>query len=252
MEIRYVNAGEEERLMTGKTEAECRMENSDKGKKFLGYFAVYNSRSVDLGGFVEVIKPGAFNRNFGPDADVRSIYNHNRDCILGRTKNGTLRLSGNNKGGLAECDLDERRTYDNDLIISLGRGDIDGMSFGFRTISDNWMVKDGINVRELLDVKLSSADPVTFPAYQATSVSLRSELEGSEVKEMLPLCAALIRLDKKLEIQERDADLIVEYRSVIPGRFEDHVSEITKMSKRAMPLDLMRMQIELLEAELTL
>lgn len=226
------------------------MESGD-GQKLVGYFSVYNSRSVDLGGFVEVVKPGTFNRNFNADRDIRSIFNHDRNWILGRTKAGTLRHSQNAKGAIAECDLIDT-SYARDLAKNVAAGNIDGMSFGFRTLSDNWFVKDGINVRELLDVELLDTSPVTFPAYPATSVTVRSEIQGAGVKELQPLCAALVRLEKKLEIQERDAELITEYRSIIPNRFENIVTEMVTLSRRGTPLDVMRRQVELLEAEMSL
>ena len=240
-----------ERLVISATDAEFRLEDTNKGRKLVGYFAVYNSRSVDLGGFVEICKPGAFNRNFNSGVDVRSLKNHDKNLILGRTTAGTLRLSGNNKGGISETDIDMEISYARDLLRSIERGDITGMSFGFRTISDSWRVQDGINIRELTDVTLDNGDtsPVTYPAYPATSINVRSEIKDPDV-DGNALAAVLIRLDKKLELQERDSAMVMEYRSAIPGRFEPFIHELLKVEKRGLSLDIARRKIELLQAEL--
>ena len=57
----------------------------------VGYGAVFNSQSNDLGGFREFIAPGAFDGRL--EDDVRFLVNHDANLILARTTNGTLRLS---------------------------------------------------------------------------------------------------------------------------------------------------------------
>lgn len=228
---------------------ELRMSGESGAKKLSGYFGTYNSRSGDLGGFVEVIKPGAFNRNFGPDTDIRALSHHERPWVIGRTKAGSLKLGQNARGATFEIDPIPDTTYGRDLVVQIESGLVDGMSFAFRTITDNWKVQDGINVRELVDVRLIEVSPVTFPAYPATSVSLRSELEKQGV-ENADLCAALVRLEKKLDVQERDASLITEYRSIIPERFGEAVEVIVKADKRSTPLDVLQKQLELIKLSL--
>lgn len=260
-----------ERWVTPAVEAEFRVaDGEDGGKRVIGYFGPYNSLSVDLGGFREFIKPGAFNRNFSPETDVRSLFNHDKNLILGRTSAGTHRLSANNRGGLAETDIDPEMYYAASLLRSIKRGDITGMSFGFRTISDEWSVKDGQNIRALVDVSLHNGDtsPVTFPAYPSTTVNVRSEIQDAiaigfttpvnvrnEIQEPIEkanaLAAVLIRFDKKLELQEGDVNLIREYRSIVPGRFEPFVSELVAQDKRGASFDYMRRRIEIVQAELT-
>lgn len=242
-----------ERWVTPAVEAEFRVaDGEDGGKRVIGYFGPYNSLSVDLGGFREFIKPGAFNRNFSPETDVRSLFNHDKNLILGRTSAGTHRLSANNRGGLAETDIDPEMYYAASLLRSIKRGDITGMSFGFRTISDEWSVKDGQNIRALVDVSLHNGDtsPVTFPAYPSTTVNVRSEIK-EPIEKANALAAVLIRFDKKLELQEGDVNLIREYRSIVPGRFEPFVSELVAQDKRGASFDYMRRRIEIVQAELT-
>lgn len=138
-----------------------------------GYAAVFNSRSQDLGGFVEVIRPGAFARAL--DMDVRALWNHDSNHVLGRTKNGTLRLREDEHGLYMEVDLPDT-AMGRDVHEMVRRGDVDQMSFAFSVNKggEEWRKEDGQQVRELLDVALYDVSPVTYPAYEATSVSARA------------------------------------------------------------------------------
>jgi HK97 family phage prohead protease len=149
-----------------------------------GYAAMFNSLSDNLGGFVEVIRPGAFKRTLAEGADVRCLFNHNEDLVLGRSTAGTLRLWEDEVGLQFECDL-PNTTVANDLYESIQRKDVDQCSFGFYVDDDgdNWTpTQDAPGVlRELLDVDLVDASVVTYPAYAATSVGTRAMFpEGME------------------------------------------------------------------------
>lgn len=154
--------------------AELRVANTDGKRKIVGYAAVFNTLSLDLGGFVERIRPGAFSKTI-KTADVRALWNHDPNYVLGRTKSGTLRLAEDDKGLRIEIDPPDT-TWANDLITSIERGDVDQMSFGFRAIRDEWKKEGGQTVRELIEVELFDVSPVTFPAYEATQVSVRAAL----------------------------------------------------------------------------
>lgn len=140
--------------------------------RLAGHAAVFNSLSVDLGGFRERIEPGAFAATIAED-DIRALFNHNPDFVLGRNVAGTLRLAEDDRGLAIGIDLPDTQAA-RDLSVSIERGDITGMSFGFRTISDQWEMQDGDAVRTLLAVKLFDVSPVTFPAYPETDVAVRS------------------------------------------------------------------------------
>lgn len=169
--------------------SELRAVSDDKGVRHItGYAAVFNSLSEDLGGFREKIAPGAFARAIKED-DVRALWNHNSDCVLGRKKSGTLRLSEDNHGLKIECDPPDAQ-WVRDLIASIDRGDIDQMSFGFivRRYPDGsrgcqWIVENGEDIRILTDVELFDVSPVTFPAYADTEVGLRSLEEHKKRKQ---------------------------------------------------------------------
>lgn len=138
----------------------------------VGYAAVFNRSSLDLGGFTEEIAPGAFRATIAAD-DVRALVDHDPSRIIGRMSAGTLRLSEDEQGLRMEIDI-PNTTVGRDLRESVTRGDIRGASFGFRTISDEWRMKDGLPHRILQEAKLRDVGPVTFPAYPDTQVAMRS------------------------------------------------------------------------------
>jgi hypothetical protein len=155
--------------------AELRVETREgEAPKIVGYAAVFNSLSENLGGFREIIKPGAFKKSL--TNDVRALIDHESGKVLGRSKAGTLRMVEDDKGLRVEIDPPDT-TIARDLLESMRRGDIDQMSFGFFVKSDNWRKQDGENIRELEEVDLFDVSIVTFPAYPATSVHVRSLTE---------------------------------------------------------------------------
>ena len=155
---------------------ELRTIDGGNGKrKIEGYAAVFNEMSEDIGGFQEKIADGAFASTIQND-DIRALWNHNADYPLGRNKAGTLTLEEDNKGLRFVIDPPDTQ-YSRDLIVSIDRGDVDQMSFGFRTIKDHWEMNGDKVVRTLIEVKLYDVSPVTYPAYPQTSAAVRSKLE---------------------------------------------------------------------------
>jgi hypothetical protein len=146
-----------------------------------GIAAVYDQPTeieTYSGSFVEVIEPGFFEDAM--DNDVRALWNHNTDIVLGRTKSGTLRLVDKQEGLGVEIDPPDTQAG-RDAVTSIRRGDVDQMSFAFsvRTGGDDWKEKDGKMVRTLKRgacKQLYDVSPVTFPAYPQTSVAVRSAL----------------------------------------------------------------------------
>jgi len=147
------------------------IESGDNGKTARGYAALFNTRA-DIGGmFYETIAPGAFDGQLG--ADVRALVDHDTGRVIGRTKAGTLRLSVDTKGLAVEIDLPD--TSDGrDLAVQLERGDISGMSFGFRVLKDEWDDSGDIPSRTIRAIELFEVSAVAFPAYDNTSIALRS------------------------------------------------------------------------------
>lgn len=152
--------------------------------KIVGHAAVFNSLSEDLGGFRETILPGAFSDAIGRD-DVRALINHDSNLILGRNRAGTLALSEDERGLLVEITPPDT-SYARDLIVSMERGDINQMSFGFSVAPGgaSWgETTDGVYVRTLSKCNLFDVSPVTYPAYTQTDVALRSLSEFQETEK---------------------------------------------------------------------
>jgi HK97 family phage prohead protease len=150
---------------------ELRMGADDSPKILIGYAAVFDELSEDLGGFRERIAPSAFAGSLG--GDVRALFNHDTNLILGRTKAKTLMVVEDQRGLRCEITLPET-TVARDLLESVRVGNIDQMSFGFRTKKDNWEEVDGQIIRTLIDIELFDVSPVTFPAYPQTEIAQRS------------------------------------------------------------------------------
>ena len=164
---------------------ELRSEGDNTPTKLVGYAAKFNLQSEPLtdpysgSTFVELIAPGAFARTLTESPDVRALYNHDTNCVLGRVKSGTLRLWEDEIGLAFEVTLPDTG-FARDLKESVKRGDIDGCSFGFICREDSITRVGDTVVRTLLDIELYEISTgVTFPAYPDTVVSLRSRIPGA-------------------------------------------------------------------------
>ncbi len=164
-------------------------------RHIVGYAAVFNSLSEDLGGFREKIDPGCFSKTINSD-DVRALWNHDSNHVLGRNKSGTLILSEDQRGLKIDV-IPPDAQWARDLMVSIDRGDIDQMSFGFQKISDRWEGDYPNEVRTLMEVRLFDVSPVTFPAYPDTEVGLRSLEEYRKSKNSNEADGSMIGLDIK-------------------------------------------------------
>jgi HK97 family phage prohead protease len=147
-----------------------------KTPRFAGYAAVFDSPSQDLGGFTEIIRPGAFTRTLQSNTlDPLALVQHMPHLVLGRRGAGTLRLSQDSRGLAFEIDVPDTTTA-RDLVVSVERGDIRGASFAFSVPKggDTWDVRGGQAIRELRDVDLHEITITPVPAYQDTSVAVRA------------------------------------------------------------------------------
>ena len=195
---------------------ELRVEG-DETKKITGHAAVFDKWSEDLGGFREKIRPGAFRKTI-KEADVRALFNHDPNFVLGRNTAGTLSLEEDKKGLAISIEPPDTQ-WARDLTTSIERGDINQMSFGFRTIKDQWTTpKDsGDNQRELLEVELFDVSPVTFPAYPQTDVGVRS-VDVDELNRVL------LKSDKEIPLSDDDKEIIRENIQVLESIVEEPVT----------------------------
>lgn len=155
----------ERRMVTGEVEARAQGSNI----YIEGYASVFEKRSGNLGGFVEKVKRTAFNKTIR-EADVRALWNHDPQYVLGRTGAGTLELSIDDSG-LYYRSLLPNTSYAKDLAALMERRDVRESSFTFFKVQDDWdLTEEGYPQRSLIEVGLIDVAPVTFPAYpDATS-----------------------------------------------------------------------------------
>lgn len=138
-----------------------------------GHAAVFNTYA-DIGWWEERIMPGAFTDTIKKD-DVRALYNHDSNYLLGRNKNKTLILREDEQGLYTEITLPDT-TYAKDLYKLIERGDVSQMSFGFEVKKQTWAEGDKgkPDKRDIQEVKLYDVSPVVFPAYTQTDISVAS------------------------------------------------------------------------------
>jgi HK97 family phage prohead protease len=163
------------RIVAGKAE----VRKVDDVTQIVGHAAVFNVEAVIGDNFRERIMPGAFANVIASSPDVRSLFNHDPNFILGRTIAGTLRLSEDATGLRYEADLNPEDRTALDIAAKVTRGDVTGSSFAFRVKRDEWTratragelpLRTIHEYEELLDV-----GPVTFPAYNEATAEARDQ-----------------------------------------------------------------------------
>lgn len=143
------------------------------GNRLGGYAAVFD-QTTDLGWMgSERIAPGAFDDVLADaSTDVRALWNHDPQYLLGRQGAGTLRLRADAHGLGYEVDLPDT-TYARDVHVLADRGDLDGASFAF--VPGEWSWDDQGEVRTHTRVaRLVDVAPVTFPAYPGATTEARA------------------------------------------------------------------------------
>lgn len=166
--------------------------SDETNSEIVGHAAVFDSWSETLGGlfpFKEIVRKGAFKDSITKD-DIRALFNHDPNYVLGRNKANTLELE-EDEIGLRVRITPPNTTWAKDLVESIRRGDISQMSIGFIVEEDTWGTKDGLDIREIKKVQLFDVSPVTFPAYQETDVGVRALEEYKDYKNGLDKQEAL-------------------------------------------------------------
>jgi len=176
--------------------AELRVADGD-APTISGYAAVYDS-PTDIGGFREVVMPGAFDASLARNDDVRALVGHDPDKILGRNKAGTLEMRSDERG-LAVTISPPDTQVGRDVVESIKRGDLDGMSFGFMVDAEEW--RDAGDLRELHAVSLFDVSVVTYPAYQDTTVATRSRDTWRQHQHGVTLARARVDLGRLWQLR---------------------------------------------------
>lgn len=126
--------------------------------------------------------------------------------ILGSTKSGSLKLNTDEVGLHFELKINSNISYANDLYELVSNGDIDGCSFGFYVLDDEWTyTEDKVDLRKVKEVELIEVTITPFPAYLDSEASCRSfELHNKEVEK----AKELRDLEKEIELLEIEAELL--------------------------------------------
>lgn len=147
-------------------------------RRIVGYGAIFNVETVIADLWREVIAPGAFATAIGPTADVRSLFNHNPDIVLGRTAAQTLTLREDERGLWYETLINSADTEALSVAAKTARGDVTGSSIGFRVKREEWTnpaAPGDLPLRRVLEYdELRDVGPVTFPAFEQTTAEARS------------------------------------------------------------------------------
>lgn len=189
----------ERRFYGGKVELR---EGADNKRTIVGYAAVFNRNSEDLGGFIERIDPKAFDEVV--NSDIRALFNHDKNLVLGRN-GSTMKLSVDEVGLRYEIDLPDN-TVGKDLYESIKRGDVRESSFSFIQKEQRWENNAGTgkpSVRTLIKMaRVFDVGPVTFPAYTDTKVASRSLSKVQAENEVEPDKAAMEQDLMKMQLEK--------------------------------------------------
>ena len=146
------------------------------GARYLeGYFAVFDQEYEVRRDWIETIAPGAFAAHLASGRDVKVLWNHNHDIVLGSTAAGTANLREDDVGLWGSVRINEKDQDAVNAHARVERGDVDGCSIGFDIVRVEETWEDDVYRTRILEVVLYEVSPCTFPAYQDTSISARSK-----------------------------------------------------------------------------
>jgi HK97 family phage prohead protease len=228
-------ATKEPEIRTTNTEFEIRSE--DDGMTFTGYASVFNSSSEDLGGFREFVAPGAFKRSLQSRNEIKLLWNHDTNEPLASVRGGSLELTEDRYGLKVKARL-PKTTRGRDVAELLRSKVIDSMSFGFNVIKDSW--SENGSVRTLESVRLHEVSIVTYPAYSATTATVRSMESTIDADE---LANALLKLESGEDLDEKSASLITD---VVGKLRQQPEAEVEVEDNGLALLDLKKKQLDLL------
>lgn len=140
-----------------------------------GYFAVFDDIYEVWPGATESIAPGAFTESISQD--VRALYNHNQDLVLGRSSAGTLQLKQDSHGLWGDIEINREDSDAMNVYQRVKRGDITGCSFGFDIEKESRDVRPDGSVHYTIERvnPLYEISPCVFPAYEATKITARGK-----------------------------------------------------------------------------
>lgn len=156
------------------------------GRRYLeGYFAVFGEQYQVWDGWMETIERGAFAEYLASGEDVKVLWNHDSNIVLGSTGNGTATLREDEIGLFGTVEINENDQEAVNAYARIARGDVDGCSFGFEIDrQEEWWDEQGVYHTKILRVDpLYEVSPCTFPAYKATSITARNGEKLNQARE---------------------------------------------------------------------
>ena len=223
------------------TATEVRLESSGKIKGMIPY----ESLSVNLGDFKEVIARNAFSKSLNKNADIKALFNHNENQPLARTSTGSLQLRNTNAG--LEISISPNETsWAKDCLAATRSGDVSGFSFGFYVDSYEWSKdKNGESIRTVSELDLIEVSPVFDPAYQKSEISLRAK------KEVRKMNKEIVEDDEKEveeveenedstddEVEEKTVDEVKEEMVEVSDGIDSSVMELNILKQKLIELSL--------------
>ena len=186
--------------------------NEGESQGFTGYGSVYYDGTPETeyriwDNYVERIMPGMFDRALREKHDVRGLFNHDSNIILGRSTSGTMLLSLDAKGLRYDIGYDQNDPDHVRLKAKMDRKDVTGSSFSFDPLE--WTIReDGdLTIVEMTDCILYDVGPVTYPAYEGANSGMRA-LKRSDAEayrdELVRLKAKPSDVDKFLQERRRE------------------------------------------------
>jgi hypothetical protein len=169
-------ADAERRFVFAPVTIDARADDNTDGPAIIeGYALKFNSQTTIGNHFREEIMPGSLDDVLNDD--VRALFNHDPNFVLARSNNGagTLKLELDATGLKYRFET-PNVSYAKDLAENIRLGNVSQSSFAFGIDTQEWEERDGdLPLRKITKFKrLYDVSPVTYPAYQDTSVAQRS------------------------------------------------------------------------------
>jgi HK97 family phage prohead protease len=197
--------------------------DGDSNPIITGHPIVFNKWTTVGDYFREIVRPGVSKKTI-KESDIRALQNHDPNYVLARRagkKTDTLRLKEDDVGLGSEIDV-APTTFGKNLIISMDRGDVTQMSFGFLVKKERWTHKEGkMSERELLEIELFDVSVVTFPQYPEASAQVRAALQTNDFEK---LTEVFFRIDHSMDLTDNDRQVLKRHldicRSYVPQKTE--------------------------------
>jgi hypothetical protein len=206
-----------------------------------GYAILWNVLSLNLGGFRERHVRSAFDHTLSEKVDMLALNGHEHTQPIGRLSAGTLSVVPDTKGLRVAIDVPET-SWGDDLLVSRGRRDQTGWSFGFSAKDDEWQMESDTPIRTVTSAIYHEVSPVVFPAFPQTETASHYTVAyeiGSASRETASSVAKILR---RLSRDCPEVQLLCRYHDGVPDIRVGSISR-SERSRRQMRLNVMRQRL---------